>query len=122
MNWSMPALKLTMGVGMLGQTAILSDILEPVLGIWVAIAILVLPVALLILVKPGEAIPAAWVVRAHGAAVGLYLALSVATLVAMAMRGFVASDGLMGLFVALGLLPCAAVLGAIVAGRYRDPS
>jgi hypothetical protein len=48
MNWSIHALKLTMGVGILGQTAILTDELKPLLGIWGTVGLLIVPIALVV--------------------------------------------------------------------------
>ena len=118
MNWSNQTLKFTMGIGILGQTAILADALKPLVGDWGTVAILVVPIALVVMVKPGEEIPTAWVKLVHGSAVGLYLALSVATVATMAIRGFIPSDALMGLFVLLGLVPCAAIVRALFRGGY----
>jgi hypothetical protein len=118
MNWSNQALKLTMGVGMLGQTAILADALKPLLGNWGTVGLLVVPFAFVVMVKPGEEIPAGWVKFVHGGAVVLYLALSIATVTTMAIRGFIPSDVLMGLFLLLGLVCCAAIVRAMVRGGY----
>ena len=116
MNWSNQALKLTMGVGMLGQTAILTDVLKPLLGIWGTVGLLVVPIALVIMVKPGEEISAGWVKLAHGTAVVLYLALSAGTVATMAIRGFIPSDALASSFMLLGLVPCAVIVRATLRG------
>jgi hypothetical protein len=109
-----------MGVGMLGQTAILSDALKPLLGIWGTVALLVVPIALVVMVKPGEEIPAGWVKLVHGTAAVLYLALSVGTATTMAIRGFIPSDGLMGAFVLLGLAPCVAIVRTMFRVGYEE--
>jgi hypothetical protein len=97
MNWSSQALKFTMGVGILGQTAVLTDALKPLLGNWGTVGLLVVPIALIVMVRPGEVIPAAWVKLVHGSSVVLYLALSLATVTTMAIRGSIPSDAPMGL-------------------------
>ena len=54
MNWSNAALKLTIGVGSIGATAIVSDALVERVGLYSMIAIILVPFALLVFFKIGE--------------------------------------------------------------------
>jgi hypothetical protein len=68
-------------------------------------------------VRPGEVFSIDGVKLVHGTAVLVYLALSVVTVTTMALRGFIPSDALMGAFVLLGLVPCAAIVRAMFCGH-----
>ncbi len=118
MNWSNMALKGTLGAGSLVPVAILTDALEPYIGIWGIMALVLVPFTILVLVKIGEEIPARYVKLAHAIAVAWYIGLVIATVAFMAIRGFIATDGLLGFFLILGLLPCVAIIRDMARGRY----
>ncbi|MFM1817057.1 MAG: hypothetical protein RLZ98_3752, partial [Pseudomonadota bacterium] len=65
-NWSNAALKMTMGAGSLAAVAVLADPLGPVIGTWGTVGLVVLPFAIVAMVKPGEEIPARYVKALHG--------------------------------------------------------
>lgn len=117
MNWSNMALKGTIGAGSLGTVAILADPLDPYIGVWGMIALVIVPLTILVFFKNDE-LPAYVVKAAHGFAAGWYIALLVATVGLMAMRGFEPTDVLLGFFMALGLWPCGVIFEALLRGAY----
>ncbi len=118
MNWSNISLKMTLGIGCLAQTAILADTLKPAIGIWGLIAVILVPITIVAMIKTGDELPVIFIKFAHAIAAAWYVALSVATISFMAIRGFEATDILMGLMVAAGLIPCVVIVRAILAGDY----
>ncbi len=119
MNWSNIALKGTIGVGALGMTAILTDLLDPHIGIWGIIILVLMPFTLLVFFRVDE-LPV-WIIKiAHGIAVSWYFALFVGSVSYMALRGFISSDLLLGAFMALGLWPCVIIVRALVRGDYGE--
>lgn len=119
MNWSNQGLKLTMGCGALAQTAVLTDLLEPSIGVWGLVALIVMPLAIVAMIKVEDQFPIALITFAHGLSVTLYLALAIAAVIYMAVRGFAPTDVLMVMMLALGLFPCVAIVRAINRGDYR---
>lgn len=117
MNWSGAALKLTIGVGLLAVTAILSDVLAGLVGVYPMIGIIIVPLALLVMIKPGE-LPDTVVKLAHIIAGLWYLALVSSSLYLMVARGFIQSDLLMGAFMAFGFAPLIVSLKALQNGGY----
>lgn len=118
MNWSNQGLKLTMGCGSLAQTAILADVLGPVFSVWGLIALVIMPLTIVAMIKIGDEIPARLIQFAHGVSVVWYVVLSAATVGFMALRGFEPTDVLMGFMLALGLLPCVAIVRGMRRGDY----
>lgn len=119
MNWSNASLKMTLGVGCLAHTAILADPTKPYLGIWGLIALILVPVALVAMIKIGDDLPP-WLIKyAHAIAALWYTALTIATFAIMADRGFEKTDILMGLMIAAGLVPCIVIIRAICTGDYE---
>ena len=86
MNWSGAALKGTIGAGSLPVIAILGDELAAVFGVWGMIVFCLVPVSLLIFVKPGE-IADKYVKGVHLFAAFWYVAMIGATLAFMVSRG-----------------------------------
>jgi len=118
MNWSNISLKMTLGIGSLAQTAIMADPLKPLVGVWGLIAIILIPFALVVMIKIGDDLPP-WLIKyAHATSALWYAALTIATLAIMAIRGFERTDILMGLMIAAGLVPCVVILRSISAGNY----
>lgn len=115
MNWSAAALKMTLGVGCLAQTAILADAFEPATGLWGFIALVMV---LVVMIRLGDDLPARIVKSAHAVAALWYVSLSLAAFFQMVTRGFEKSDILMGVMIAAGLIPCVVIARAIRAGDY----
>lgn len=121
MNWSNMALKGTIGAGSLVPVAILTDAVDPYIGVWGIIGIVLVPLTLLVFLKTGEDVPARYVMIAHAIAVVWYGALGIVTVGFMAIRGFVPTDGLMGFFLLLGVIACVFIVRAMWRGDYlRD--
>ncbi len=117
MNWSGQALKLTIGIGSLGVTAILSDVLAEWVGIYMMIAIILVPLTLLVMIKPGE-LAGRYVKAAHLVAGFWYALLVMVSVYVMWERGFVSSDLIMGAFMALGFAPVFMTLKELKTGGY----
>ena len=120
MNWSNLALKGTMGAGSLCPAAILTDVLKPSIGLWGTIALIIAPFTILVMVKVGEEIPARIVMLLHTLAVAWYAVLMIASIVVMARRGFEPTDTMLAAVMALGFVPCIAIVRDILQGQYRD--
>lgn len=117
MNWSNAALKLTIGVGSMGATAILSDPLVDWVGIYGMIAIILVPFSLLVFFKIGEL--ADWVIKlAHLIAIVWYSALVCYAVYLMQARGFQTSDAMVGAFMAVGFAPVIMVIWNMSKGKY----
>lgn len=117
MNWSNAALKLTIGVGSMGATAILSDPLVDWVGIYGMIAIILVPFSLLVFFKIGEL--ANWIIKlAHLIAIGWYSALVSFAVYLMQARGFQTSDAMIGTFMAVGFAPVIMVIWNMYKGKY----
>ncbi len=87
MNWSGGALKATIGAGSLPVVAVLGDVLAQYVGVFGMIAIVLVPLMLLVFVKPGE-LDDKWVKLVHMTSVIWYLALVISSFVFMMLRGF----------------------------------
>ncbi|GAA6211791.1 hypothetical protein NBRC116602_15320 [Hyphomicrobiales bacterium 4NK60-0047b] len=117
MNWSNVALKLTIGVGSMGATAILSDPLVEWVGIYGMIAIILVPFSLLVFFKIGEL--ADWIIKlAHLIAVLWYIALVSFALYIMQAREFQSTDIMIGTFMAIGFAPIIMVIWNMYKGKY----
>lgn len=117
MNWSNVALKLTIGVGSMGATAILSDPLGEWVGIYGMIAIILVPFSLLVFFKIGEL--ADWFIKlAHLIAVFWYSALVSYAVYLMQARGLQTSDAMIGAFMAIGFAPVIMVIWNMYKGKY----
>ncbi len=118
MNWSNAALKLTIGIGSIGATAIVSDPLGEWVGIYGMIAIILVPFSLLVFFKIGEL--ADWVIKlAHLIAVVWYSALVSYAVYILQARGFQTSDAMMGAFMAIGFAPIIMVIWNMYKGKYN---
>jgi hypothetical protein len=119
MNWSNAVLKLTIGVGSMGATAILSDPLVEWVGLYAMIAIILVPFFLLVFFKIGEL--ADWIIKlAHLIAVFWYIALVSYAVYLMQARGFQTSDAMIGAFMAIGFAPVIMVIWNIYKGKYNS--
>jgi hypothetical protein len=117
MNWSNAALKLTIGVGSMGATAIVSDALVERVALYSMIAIILVPFALLVFFKIGEL--ADWIIKlAHLIAVLWYIALVSFALYIMQSREFQSTDIMIGTFMAIGFAPVIMVIWNIYKGKY----
>ena len=117
MNWSGAALKATIGAGSLPVVAILGDELAAVFGVWGMIAFCLVPVSLLIFVKPGE-IADKYVKGVHLIAAVWYVAMVGATFAFMFNRGIERTDYLMGGIMMLGFIPVFVICRNLYLGRY----
>ena len=117
MNWSNAALKLTIGVGSMGATAILSDPLVDWVGVYGMIAIILVPFSLLVFFKIGELDD--WVIKlAHLIAVFWYCVLVSYAVYIMQARGFQTSDAMIIAFMAVGFAPVIMVIWNMYKGKY----
>ena len=117
MNWSNAALKLTIGVGSMGATAILSDPLIDWVGIYGMITIILVPFSLLVFFKIGEL--ADWMIKlAHLIAIVWYSALVSFAVYIMQARGFQTSEAMIGAFMAVGFAPVIMVIWNMYKGKY----
>jgi len=117
MNWSNAALKLTIGVGSMGATAMVSDALVERVGLYSMIAIILVPFALLVFFKIGEL--ADWIIKlAHLIAVFWYCALVSYAVYLMQARGLQTSDSMIGAFMAIGFAPVIMVIWNMYKGKY----
>lgn len=117
MNWSNVALKLTIGIGSIGATAIISDVVAEKVGLYAMIAIILVPFGLLVFFKIGEL--ADWIIKTvHIIAALWYLAMVVLAVYIMQGRGFQPSDLMIGSFMLLGLAPVTMVLVNMIKGHY----
>lgn len=117
MNWSNAALKLTIGIGSLGATAIVSDPLAEQVGLYAMIVIILVPFSLLVFFKIGEF--ADWIIKlAHLIAVFWYSALVSYAVYLMQVRGLQTSDAMIGAFMAIGFAPIIMVIWNMYKGKY----
>lgn len=117
MNWSGGALKATIGAGTLCFVAVIGDKIVEMIGLYPMIGVVLVPLMLLVFFKPGE-VADKWVKIAHGLAVLLYLLMFIWTVQTMYQRGFEPTDGLLGFFMLLGLLPLFVILRNFSNGHY----
>lgn len=121
LNWSNTKYKFTLGIGSLGTTAVMAELWKPILPVWAVMGIALLPLAVFVLVHPGE-LPARVVRAAHVFASASYvlsvLALSVGLYLAPTLPD---AWIIFPLSFAAGLVPCVLVLGRAVRRRYRLP-
>jgi len=117
MDWSNLALKGTIGAGTLCVVAVLSDVVEPYIGIWGLIVLVLVPFTILVMFRVDE-LPVHIIKLAHGLAVLWYVAMVLATVIFMGLRGFERTDLLLGFFMLLGLWPCGVILRGLMNGSY----
>lgn len=117
MNWSGAALKVTIGAGTLAVVAVIADLIVPYIGIYGMIAFVLVPVTILILIKPGE-IADRYVKGAHIFAALWYLGMVGFSFGFMVMRGFGRSDILMGGMMVLGFIPLFVIGRNFLRGDY----
>jgi len=117
MNWSGLALKGTIGASSMAVTGILADPLEPVIGLFGLMAVILVPLTILVFFRLGE-VPLRILKIAHGAAALWFIGLVIASVGAMAVHGFLPEHALLGAFMALGLWPCADIARSMWAGHY----
>ena len=91
MNWSGGALKATIGAGTLCFVAVIGEKIEGMIGLYPMIGVVLVPLMLLMFI---------W------------------TFVTMYQRGFEQTDGLLGFFMLLGLLPLFVILRNFSNGHY----
>ena len=121
MNWSNAALKLTIGIGSMGATAIVSDPLVEQVGLYTMIAIILVPFSVLVFFKMGEL--QVWIIKlAHIIACLWYSALVGFALYLMQERGFQSSDIMIGAFMAIGFAPVIMVIWNMYKGKYDGAS
>ncbi len=117
MNWSNAALKLTIGIGSMGATAIVSAPLAEQVGLYAMIAIILVPFSLLVFFKIGEL--ADWIIKlAHIIACLWYSTLVGFSIFLMQERGFQSSDIMIGAFMAIGFAPVIMVIWNMYKGKY----
>ncbi len=119
LNWSDTQYKFTFGIGSLATTAIMAELWDAILPIWVIVTVAILPACVFVFVRPDE-MPARFVRVAHVfASVWYVLTVAVVSLgLCLAPelpRGWI----ILPVFCAVGLLPAVLVLAQAVRGRYR---
>lgn len=122
LSWSNTKYKLTLGVGTLAVTGMLSELWRDELPVWVALTIALLPIVVFVFVHPGE-LPDRVVRIAHVAASVWYVVVAVGLLVALPTAKALPSGWpVYPLFVAVGAVPCGIVLYRAAHGRYQPSS
>jgi hypothetical protein len=119
LNWSNTIYKLTLGVGALGMVILMRVLLIPVLPVWCALAIALLPVGVFLVFRPG--IMNARIVRYAHVAASIWYLCTASFLVWGAVSSADPATGWVCAvpFLAIGLVPCFIVLWKVLQGSYE---
>lgn len=121
LSWSDTQYKFTFGIGSLATTAVMAELWDAVLSVWVILPVALLPLSVFVFVRPDE-MPVRFVRVAHVFASVWYVLTVAVVSVGLCLapelpRGWF----ILPVFCAVGLLPAGLVLAQAVRGRYREP-
>jgi hypothetical protein len=123
LSWSDAKYKLTLGVGCLAIAAMLAELWQNVLPVWIMIVIALTPLVVFVFVQPRE-LPAKIVGVAHTAAAIWYVVVAIGLLVVVAATAKPLPRGawvVYPVFVGIGAVPCGIVLFRRASGKYPPP-
>ena len=116
LNWSNAKYKMTLGIGMLGMTAMMSELWKTILPVWCALVIVLLPFTVFVFFHPDEMNTR--IVRYAQMAASIWYLIVAVVLLAALLTSAKLPEGwvIYQVFVVIGSIPCWLVLSGQRAG------